>query len=146
MLIPRNAGWFCLQSWSWYIHKIYIYSINFLKEAEKANKNAELLISREEETKKEFQTQLATLKSNFEETQKKFSKQIETIEDGKGKNLREIENFKFEIEQKITDLEQRQQVAKENKNGMVNGMPSLEREIGKDYFTSIHSMRRVLFL
>ena len=108
--------------------------MNFFKEAEKANKNAELLISREEETKKEFQTQLATLKSNFEETQKKFSKQIETIEDGKGKNLREIENFKFEIEQKITDLEQRQQVAKENKNGMVNGMPSLERELGKVLF------------
>ena len=36
-------------------------------------------------------------------------------------------------------------MAKENKNGMVNGMPSLERELGKDYFTSVHSMRRVLF-
>lgn len=101
---------------------------SILKEAEKANKNAELLLDREEATKSDFTNQVKDVRNLIDQNHKKVSTQLNDITDNKGKEARALDTFKFELEQKFKDFEDRH--ASKAPNGLVNGMTSLKDELG----------------
>ena len=101
---------------------------SILKEAEKANKNAELLIEREEATRTDFANQIRNIQNKIEQNHLAVSTQLGDITDNKGRESRALETFKFELDQKFNDFEERHESTK-MPNGMINGIP-LKDELG----------------
>ena len=78
---------------------------NIIKQAEKANQHAELLLEREENTKIQMEASISKLKKQFEVFRDDTADEFAVLKEKRRDDDRELEDVKFQLERRLKDLE-----------------------------------------
>ena len=94
-----------------------------MKQAEKANQAAELLLEREQDTRSQLEAQISKIKKQLEVFRDETSFELVSIKDKSREEQKTFSEMKFQLEQNMKDMENTIKTFESKLEGMIWDIP-----------------------